>query len=105
MKGRVEGVVESEFGSLPHLTQSAGRPLSNETVKITEPTYGLVINTAEGTYTISIYDVRGKPISALEYAIDPGDSVRFTYDNSMRMELYPDRIGSIPSTSIELLSK
>lgn len=50
LKDVQRGVVREEFGSLPSLVESTGAilPFGNETIKLGDRTYGLVVDTPNG---------------------------------------------------------
>jgi len=99
----LEGTVKEEFGTAQRIVESSGALFGNESVKFGDSTYGLVLETAQGEYTISVRDFHSKPIYALAKVIEIGDKVRIRYDNST--QIGKDRIGVTDSDTIELIEK
>lgn len=112
----LEGVVSNVAGNMPGLIQSNGF-LSNETVKISDFKLIFQVNTVEGEYTIKVNEWGERSLEALAVAIPQGSRIRFAKgiyysDTLLNPWMYhyikrfgPDRIGSIRSTEIYLLSR
>ena len=99
----LEGTVKEEFGTAPMIVGSSGALFGNESVKIGDPTYGLVLTNEQGEYFIDVYNYRTKPVIALARAIEPGDKVRINYNRYTRIG--NDGIGTTYSGTIELIEK
>ena len=104
----IEGTVKEEFGLIPTLSQSKGALFGNESVKLGNRTYGLVVQTKEGDYTINVLDDPGKSILVLEKAIEIGDKVRIDYQNQgmlLQDKIDDDRVGTVWSSHIKIIEK
>ena len=100
----LEGTVKEEFGTAQRIVESSGTIFGNESVKLGDPSYGLILETDKGEYVISVKDIPSlKPVYALARAIEPGDKVRITYDGYTRIG--NDRVGTTDSDTIELIEK
>jgi len=100
----LEGTVKEEFGTAQRIVESSGAIFGNESVKLGDPSYGLILETDKGEYVISIKDRPSlKPVYALAKAIETGDKVRITYDSYTRIG--NDRVGTTDSDTIELIEK
>ncbi len=78
----LEGIVKEEFGEVARLVNSSGAMFGNDSVKIGDAQYGLLIESKGKTYSIVIYDTWGdKPLLALAKAIELGDKVKIYRDN------------------------
>ena len=100
----LEGTVKEEFGTAQRIVESSGAIFGNESVKLGDPSYGLVLETDKGEYVISVRDIPNrKPVYALAKAIETGDRVRITYDGYTKIG--EDRIGKTDSDTIELIEK
>ena len=97
----LEGIIQKEFGTIPTLMESRGALFGNESVKISDPTYGLVLQTNKGEYTLTVKEGWHKPLPALAEAIKVGDKVRVTYDNHTKIG--EDRVGELRSNSVLLI--
>jgi len=100
----LEGTVKEEFGTASRIVESSGAIFGNESVKFGDPTYGLILEANDGTYTINIKDYWKKPVIALAKAIEPGDRVRVTYDN-WATTIGNDKVGTTPSTTVDIIEK
>lgn len=98
----LEGTVKEEFGTAQGIVKSSGALFGNESVKIGDFVYGLVLETHKGVYTLSVIPYQ-KSVYALAKAIEPGDKVRITYDDYTHIG--NDRIGETYSDTIELIEK
>ena len=65
----------------------------------------LTLDTAEGIYVVSVRENYQKPLSALEEAIEEGDTVKLEIRQFNELRNAKDRIGSIDSVYVELLEK
>ena len=97
----LEGIVQKEFGTLPTLMESRGALFGNESVKISDFTYGLVLQTSTGEYTLIVKEGCCKPLPALAEAIRIGDKVKAMYDNYTKIG--EDKIGELSSDSVMLM--
>jgi len=100
----LEGIVKEEFGTAQRLIESGGALFGNESVKIGGLTYGLILETDQGEYTISVRNSSSKPILALAKAIEPGDRIRIIY-MARSTTIGEDHIGRTYSNLIELIEK
>lgn len=100
-----EGKVLKESGTILNIIESSGALFGNESLKFGDPTYILTVETAQGNYTINVREVRRKPIAALSEAIKVGDRIKFQTKFRAAYYFSSDRIGSVPSSEIELLGK
>jgi len=99
----LDGIVVEEFGTAARLVESKG-PLSKDVlIKSEDLTYGLVLETADGTYTLDIDNYHKKPILALAKAIEPGDRVLIDRDVSTRIDR--DKVGTTDSDTVEIIEK
>ena len=102
----LEGTVIKEAGSAAQLVESRGAFFGNESVKLSNPTYLLQIQTSDGVYTTSVFNTpplneRYKSLEALALVIEEGTKVRFLY----KSRFGEDRIGHIYSDEITVLNK
>ena len=100
----LEGTVKEEFGTASRIVESSGAIFGNESVKFGDPTYGLVLEANDGTYTINIRNYWKKPVIALAKAIEPGDRVRITFDYR-GTRIGNDKVGTTPSTTVDVIEK
>jgi len=102
----VTGTVTQERGTVAQVVESSGALFGNESVKISDPTYVLQIQTPQGLYTASVRESWKKPLEALALAIDEGSQVRIEkryLDNNQRFG--EDRVGYLYSNEIIVRSK
>jgi hypothetical protein len=99
----LEGTVKEEFGSAQIIEESSGAMFGNESVKISNQTYGLVLETDKGEYVITVNNHNRKPVMGLAKAIETGDRIRITYGFNTRIG--DDRIGKTDSDTIELIER
>lgn len=104
----LEGTVIEEFGTANRIVESSGALFGNESVKIGDPTYGLILDGNDGEwYTLSILNCENKSVYALAKAIKPGDKVRIEYKylsgNSNPIDV--DGIGNVCGRSVKLIKK
>jgi hypothetical protein len=105
-----EGKIIKEGGTIMHLQKSSGALFGNESVKISDPTYVLTVETSNGTYTLQITNHHLKPVSALEQAIEEGDTISFPVARCREGESFinistKDNIGTISSNFISIVRK
>jgi hypothetical protein len=95
----VTGTVTQERGTVAQIVESSGALFGNESVKISDPTYVLQIQTPQGLYSASIKESSSKPLDALALAIEEGSRIRVEkgYWDSHFGE---DRIGYLYSENI-----
>ncbi len=101
----LEGIVKSEFGTASMIVESNGALFGNESVKIGNLSYGLVLTNEQGEYTIKVNDDWTKPVIALAQAIEPGDKVKITYDRFGSTQIGEDGIGITHSNSVSIIEK
>lgn len=100
----LEGTVKKEAGSVAQIVESSGARFGNESVKLSDPTYVLQIETSEGLYTASVVNCcSGRSIEALALVIEEGSRVKFKKVNNGRHNFYEDRIGTLNTYEIEVL--
>ena len=102
-RNTLEGTVKEEFGTAQRIVDSSGAIFGNESVKVGDPTYGLVLETDKGEYVISVRDHWRKPVYALAKAIEQGDIIKITFNDFTGIG--EDRIGATDSYTIELIGK
>ena len=105
-----EGEVTKESGTVVNIVESSGALFGNESVKFGNPNYVLTIKTDKGKYIIDVRENYQKPLAALAEAIEVGSRIRFKTNRDMSlgksMDYFSeDRIGSVPSSEIELLGE
>lgn len=111
----VEGTVLKEYGNVARVVDSTGALFGNDSVKLGNPHYGLLVKTSEGNYTIEV-DVTDRSGSSgqktaynLAMAIEEGTNIRFptSFDGDSNTEnpigFTKDRIGFIDPDDIEIL--
>ncbi len=101
----LEGTVKKEFGGAAALVASPGNLIANESVKIGNETYGLVIESGGKEYTITVKEYRTKPISALAKAIEPGDKVKIVDGWKRPTDIDEDGIGRTYSNNVRIVEK
>jgi hypothetical protein len=97
----VTGTITSERGTVAQVVESSGALFGNESVKISDPTYVLQIQTPNGLYTASVSESWNKPLEALALAIEEGSRVRIEkryLDDKMRFG--EDKVGYLYSNEI-----
>jgi hypothetical protein len=110
------GLVVKEAGSVANVIESSGALFGNESVKISDPTYLLVLQTKNGLYTVDIKQgyytnvAPNKTLEGLALAIEEGDSVRFklTAGNPQRTDdklFSEDKIGINYAPDVTLIRK
>lgn len=99
----LEGIVKEEFGTAATLTDSRGPLLENNLIKQDDLTYGIVLETADGTYTLNVRHYRRKPVLAVAKAVEPGDRIRINPD--CNTEIGKDNIGTTDSDTISIIEK
>ena len=85
----VKGTVIEEYGNISRIVESSGALFGNESVKLGNPNYGLVVNTQNGKYIIEIdvqdsdNGIRGtsglKTAYNLSQAIKKGTNIRISH--------------------------
>jgi uncharacterized lipoprotein NlpE involved in copper resistance len=98
----LEGTVKREAGTVAQIVESSGALFGNESVKFSDPTYVLQIETPEGLYTASVKEWN-RPLEALALAIKEGSRVRFAKKYNGRDRFGEDRIGKIYSEELTVL--
>lgn len=104
----VIGTVKKELGTVAKVVKSRGAIFGNESVKISDPTYLLQIQTPQGLYTASVINI-GSPYRTLEslaLVIEEGSKVKIRksiLDDKYRFA--EDKIGYLPSNAIIVISK
>jgi hypothetical protein len=99
----VTGTVTRERGTVAQVVESNNGFFGKKSIKISDPTYVLQIQTPQGLYTASVY-VRQhpfRPLEALALAIEEGSQVRIDkslLDNEQRFG--EDKIGYLYSNEI-----
>ena len=73
----LEGTVIKELGSVASIVPSNGAFFGNESIKFSQKTYILQIQTSEGLYTVDVYEGYRKTLESLALVIEPGDRVQF----------------------------
>jgi len=97
------GKVTKESGDVLNIVESNERKFVNESRK-DNPIYVLSVDTESGEYTIYVSQDYSKPIEALAVAIDVGDIIRFRTNSNKNISYFSqDRIGKVPSSTIELI--
>lgn len=103
------GTVEKEGGTLVQQKQiiekSSGAMFGNESIKFGDQTYVLTVDAPEGRYVVTVAQRSGKPLAALEEAIEQGDTIEMSIHPWNPLYKAKDKIGSIPSDSITLKAK
>ncbi len=106
----LEGTVVKESGTVLNLVESPKPFLfGNESVKFGNPNYILTIKTNGGKYIVDLREInsyKNKTLAALAEAIEVGDRVRFRTNDINGISYFSrDRIGTIPTPSLEVLGK
>ncbi len=116
----IEGEVIKEFGNLTRGLEKNPKyngivSYSNETVKLGEKTYGVIVKTNNGNYTIQFDDQSGSPGPKtnvnLEATIETGTRIRFPTENlpvgriGNKVGFSKDRIGYMDPDDIEILNR
>ena len=102
----LEGTVKEEFGNVTKVVDSSGALFGNDSVKIGNPEYGLVLESQGKIYHIKIENDRHKPIFALAKAIEPGDRVRISNTWAAKNLLVDeDGIGTVRSNWVSIIEK
>ena len=114
-KDYIEGTVVREYGNVARVVESSGALFGNESVKLGNPNYGLVVETPQGKYTIDIdvSDESGSlgPKTAYNLAarIEEGTKIRFPtkFDGSSRTRMpigfTDDKVGYLDPDDIQIL--
>ncbi len=100
----LEGTVKEEFGTAQGLVESSGALFGNESVKISDPVYGLILESDGKEYIITIENESVRPVTSLAKAIEPGDRVEIKYD-PLGTFIGKDGIGVTPSHTVYLIGK
>ncbi len=114
-KDYIEGTVVKEYGNVARIVESSGALFGNESVKLGNPNYGLIVETSRGKYTIDV-DVSDKsgssgPKTAYNLAarIEEGTKIRFptTFDGRSRTNkpigFTDDKVGYLDPDDIQIL--
>ena len=97
----VYGKIVKETGTVARVVESRGALFGNESVKISEPTYVLQIQTDQGLYTASIKEHRKKPRDALALRIEEGTHVKIErVDLESSYRFGEDKIGYLYSNEV-----
>jgi len=99
----LEGTVKREAGSVARIVESSGALFGNESVKFSNPTYVLQIETPEGVYTASVVQYGNKTLDALALVIQEGSRVKFAKRHHDNDRFGEDRIGKIYSDELTVL--
>jgi len=99
----LEGTVKKEAGSVAQIVESSGALFGNESVKFSDPTYVLQIETPEGIYTASVQQYGDRTLDALALVIEEGSRVKFAKRYHNRDRFGEDRIGKIYSDELTVL--
>ncbi|MFH1174980.1 MAG: hypothetical protein V1725_07650 [archaeon] len=101
----LQGKVVKEAGSVASVVESSGALFGNESVKFSNPTYLLQVQTSQGLYTIDVQNgCFGKTIEGLALAIEEGDSIRFPITIEPNTQYFSgDRIGKLKADLITVL--
>lgn len=98
----LEGTVKEEFGNVTRVETSSGALFGNESVKIGDPEYGIVLESNGRRYVITVRDSSDKPILSLAKAIEPGDRVRIEL-RPLYTNIGEDGIGSTYGSQLIVL--
>jgi hypothetical protein len=98
---QITGTVVKEFGSIMTLPSNVAPLDNNGPVKFKETTYGIILKTDSGNYTLEIDNRVFKPILALEQAIEPGTKVTINVNGFD--DIAKDKIGHVRSTHVTVL--
>ncbi len=97
----VYGTVTKEHGTVAQIVNSSGAIFGNESVKFSNPTYALQIQTDRGLYTATIRELSTRPLESLALAIEEGTKVKIlTSYLEMPQRFGEDKIGWLYSDEI-----
>jgi hypothetical protein len=101
-----EGTITTIGGTLPAILKSEGALFGNDSVKLGNPTYVLIVDAREGQYTMQVKE-RDKPLVALATRLKVGDRVKFLVSCTGDFDCFwgfdKDKIGFVYSDNLTLL--
>ena len=110
----IEGEVLETYGTLSRLEESSGALFGNESVKLGNPSYGMIVKTTQGVYNIQLdaFDDGGTPgphtIYNMAGAIKKGTKIRFptkaygTNTANQPMGFSNDRVGVLDPDEVQI---